>query len=790
VILFLLTGVFFADLFLGGKTFLLRDGYFIVAKAEAYGWQAVAGGDFPFWDSQGMGKPFLESPPAFFFYPPGVLFGLFRMGWAVNVFCFLNVWLVGLGVWFFARQMRVEQVPSLSAAVSVMFGTFVMAYLEFLIGLAALPWIFFILGVLARYYHLAAGDEGKLLAGIWRQRALLGALALLFAVHFFSYYQEFFVYSFIGYGLFITLAAVGERSWKLFWSMTLFVGAAGVMAVLLVMPQLALLWNFLPFTERAAAFDARFDMASLSAAHLLKAALPMIGGRPGFPDVYWSPGTFEFCIGTFYTGALALLALPFAFLRRWRERGRTERLLVMWGAVLMVFGLLIAFGHNTPVYPLLWKYVPMMNKLRFASKFLLLVTIGEAALIAVGVRHLLQMSLTKRAVAVLWAEGMALACLGLLLLAVMVDPSLMPAIFGYAGAPIPDDKLTAVMPSLAWSYVFLLLAFGWILWVLRRGAGRVAAALAVGMAFVNLWVLSRPIQPTAPVGIYDRVPEVTRRAADSRFRAFSWYENAHQYLYADPRADIYEWAMEAGVNAGWYPYSNVQIMCQNGIKLQKYNVWMSKIYGENPAARDNFFDAAGVRWVVGGAPWQRILWGKERRELSLTERAAAIPRFHLYTAWQLVADDDAALKYLATADNELLHHAPAVEETALFNGRLTRLSLPTSPAGTNTPGALTLTREGNSRLEFTVSGGEVPRLLTVSDAWYPGWRAFVDGEEVPIYRANYMFRGIVVPAGGHTVRFDYWPVNFGWYLAAAALGLVMVSVLLLGWAGWKKIESR
>lgn len=781
VILFLLACVFFADLFLTGKTFLLRDGYFFIVKSELFAWQALANGSFPLWDTQGMGRSFLENPFSGLFYPLSVIFGLFSPGMAINLFCLLNVWFLGLGVYFFATQMKLDRMPALMAATSIMFSTFLMAYLEFMFPLAALPWIFFILGVLARFYHRAVGNVhgGGVFKEVWNQRALIGVLALLFALAFAANYLEFLVYPFVGYGLFIILAAVVERNWRLFVSITLFFGAAGVLSLLLVMPQLGLLWQLLPFSERAASFDARFDMASLSAAHLLKVVFPMIGGRPGFPDVYWSPGTYEFCIGTFYTGALALLALPFAFLKPWKARSRTERLLVVWGALLTMFGLVISLGNNTPIYPLMWKYFPLMNKLRFASKFLLFVIMGEAVLIAIGIQHILQMPrpLAKRVIAILGIEGALVVAMGVLWLAVRADTSLMPAIFGYSGS-MPEANRTAVLPSLTWSYVFLVLAFGWILWTLLRGANRATAPLALALAFVNLWIVSRPVQPTGSVRIYDRVPEIVQHVADNRYRVFSFYEGAHQYLYADPRPDIYEWAIEAGVNTAWYPFHNVSSLCQNGIKLQNYRVWMTAVYNNNATMQNNFLDAAGVRWMVGGEPWQQILWSNASRKLQIGVRPRAIPRFTLYSEWQPVANNDDALKYLASVQNDVLRKRPAVEETALMRGRETRLPLP-HLVGPLLPNTLTMTGEGNHWMEYKLNNASA-QLLVVSDTWYPGWRATIDGKEVPIHRANYMFRGIFVPAGEHIVRFDFWPVNLTLYCASTLLGLLLVGALLIG----------
>ena len=47
--------------------------------------------------------------------------------------------------------------------------------------------------------------------------------------------------------------------------------------------------------------------------------------------------------------------------------------------------------------------------------------------------------------------------------------------------------------------------------------------------------------------------------------------------------------------------------------------------------------------------------------------------------------------------------------------------------------------------------------LVLADQDFPGWRASVDGATLPIHRANGLFRAVCVPAGEHTVRFDFHP---------------------------------
>jgi hypothetical protein len=55
---------------------------------------------------------------------------------------------------------------------------------------------------------------------------------------------------------------------------------------------------------------------------------------------------------------------------------------------------------------------------------------------------------------------------------------------------------------------------------------------------------------------------------------------------------------------------------------------------------------------------------------------------------------------------------------------------------------------------------EKKRLLFLSDAFFPGWRAIINGEETEIYRSNYAFRSIVIKPGKNLVRFEYNPTPF------------------------------
>lgn len=72
----------------------------------------------------------------------------------------------------------------------------------------------------------------------------------------------------------------------------------------------------------------------------------------------------------------------------------------------------------------------------------------------------------------------------------------------------------------------------------------------------------------------------------------------------------------------------------------------------------------------------------------------------------------------------------------------------------------------------------IDTLLVTSDLWFPGWRAFVDGAETNVLRANYAMRAVAVPRGEHEVVFRYRPTHFGLAASLSLLTLLALGVAL------------
>jgi len=74
---------------------------------------------------------------------------------------------------------------------------------------------------------------------------------------------------------------------------------------------------------------------------------------------------------------------------------------------------------------------------------------------------------------------------------------------------------------------------------------------------------------------------------------------------------------------------------------------------------------------------------------------------------------------------------------------------------------------------------KAPGILVLSDVFYPGWKAEIDGNPTKIYRVDGLIRGVYLPAGIHEVVFSYWPPSFAKGLVVALLSFFACLILVI-----------
>lgn len=160
-------------------------------------------------------------------------------------------------------------------------------------------------------------------------------------------------------------------------------------------------------------------------------------------------------------------------------------------------------------------------------------------------------------------------------------------------------------------------------------------------------------------------------------------------------------------------------------------------------------------------------------------RAEFVPR------WQYAASEDDALALLLQSDFDprktVVLEAP---DATLFERPVPMQAdpLPPPPEGQScAPSQVTLDKTSANAQHVSVASA-CDGYLVLAEPWYPGWKVTVDGEPAPIWRANYAFSAIFLPAGEHQVQRTYRPnsVMLGGLVSA-------VSGLLLALAAWQRI---
>ncbi|MFC1708373.1 YfhO family protein, partial [Planctomycetota bacterium] len=104
------------------------------------------------------------------------------------------------------------------------------------------------------------------------------------------------------------------------------------------------------------------------------------------------------------------------------------------------------------------------------------------------------------------------------------------------------------------------------------------------------------------------------------------------------------------------------------------------------------------------------------------------------------------------------------------------------------PGRVRVAEESEATLKFLVEAHSASYLL-VTDAWYPGWEARVDGDRAALYRANILFRAVPVPAGSHTVELTFQPASVRLGIAIS-LATLLVGVVTLFFAARSHSRRR
>jgi hypothetical protein len=197
--------------------------------------------------------------------------------------------------------------------------------------------------------------------------------------------------------------------------------------------------------------------------------------------------------------------------------------------------------------------------------------------------------------------------------------------------------------------------------------------------------------------------------------------------------------------------------------------------------RASLFDAATNRSrpldarTLPPERWRKLA---EFGEVEIYENLKAMPRAW-FASRAVIAPGVEVLRAIRTG--RLTNGAPfdpsetVLLESEIFSNRTIKTPLANASATAASKGEVKVTAYAPQRIELRTANAQ-PGFLVLSEIYYPGWEAWVDGQRAPVERVNFTLRGVELPPGEHRVEFVFRAPSFrhgaAWSLAGAALLLL------------------
>ncbi len=436
----------------------------------------------------------------------------------------------------------------------------------------------------------------------------------------------------------------------------------------------------------------------------------------------------------------------------------------------MVISLIFALGGNTPVYKLLYR-VPPFSSVRYPVKFLFLFVFIVSVTSGLGLDKFRQgvAEQSRRihgAIHVFFYLGFLFA---LVFAYTVLFRERVVKLFDSIGFKPEAYNLISVNIHDIRRFCFFAFLFCILLLVYRRiTRKRLVMVFMVITLGLDLFLANYGFYSNLPWKVYMRphefVSEIVKRGKTDRYFLSPKTGNTYNRFPGDKAAMAPAYAPLSGL----YTVDGAEVL-----RLSHYDIFMNWLKGAPSLEKAKpLFDIAGIRYLVTITELNDDNFSLLKsvrvndQPLYLYEYNDYPGRFLLFSRIRCVSDEMSMMKTLADRSIDL-------RQELIVLGRVPQPKTPST-----TPGNVELVKyEPNKVVLKCKTAQDV--FLYASDTFYPGWRAYVDGQRTEILRADLAFRAVKVPAGEHTIVFRYVPISFYAGLLVTAIGFILFGLLIV-----------
>ncbi len=561
-------------------------------------------------------------------------------------------------------------------------------------------------------------------------------------------------------------------------------------AVMVVVFLLLIAFHFLPMlsfakvSDRAEGVDYEFATSwSLPPEEILTYFVPGLVGlrrlntdddEPSVAAVqYW--GRAPFMQTARYFGLLPVVFIIIALCGV-----RNKHILTL--TVLALIALAMGLGKYNPMYKLLYDHAPGFNQFRVPQMILFVFAFATSALSAFGAEWLFQdwtRQKERRLRIGLLLGGAALLLTWLLILALpFLQTRVMQQfheMFYSRGATeeLAQARFQNLLNSLAWFSFFwsaTLAALGMRLATRVRMRWMMAAMLTVYL--LDIWTFDEKFIDTVPI---ENSVYVSENGAIRYMK-----ENPGLYRFLPALNE----PMTYGVHNKVVLHRLYSVSGYEAVGVQYYNDYMEQMTLWTPLV-----DLLNIKYIIlpKGAtldnqavkvgdviePYKVVM----DSDALLLENSNVLPRAYAVHNAFIAASKDEAFEMLQHPDVDFREFVVLEERP---DAQMAQETVPS--AASRVEITQYRTRTINMKASMATDG-----LIVLSEKYYAGWNAFIDGKATKIYKANYTMQAIVAPKGEHDITFRFEPTQ-------AKFGLIVTTLTFIGLLGlfmfWKPAVRR
>ena len=424
---------------------------------------------------------------------------------------------------------------------------------------------------------------------------------------------------------------------------------------------------------------------------------------------YW--GDQPFTSGPVYAGAI----ICFLFILGLMVVPQKER---WWLLVAAIIGIVLSWGRNFPVVNnWLFDHLPLYNKFRTPSMALVMTTTAMAIMGMLALKEVIERKVTLKQIGI--AGGITAG----LCLIYAIFPSLAGSYRGSVDAQMPDWLVNAIIADRQ----HMLTADAW----------RSIAFIVLAFVAIVAYVKTEKFKSSILIAIIGVLTLIDLWAVDKHFLNDDHFIPKKQQVWTPSEAD-------KQIMADTDPDYRVLNLTSNTFNESKTSYYHKSIGGYSPAKLRRYQDI--IDYYFSGRLNMNVLNMLNTRYV-ITQQGVQVNPTAFGNAWFV-----RNISWVNTPNEEIEAIGTADLRAEAFIDTCWRSMVKGEVAMTK-PASIELTNYANPGNLFYESESNENGIAVFSEVYYKTWRAFIDGEEVPILRANYILRAIEIPAGKHQIEF-------------------------------------